>query len=147
MKKLCFLILAVTIALLSCEKKSNTDNSIVIKKVNYSGCFSSKKKLSTADDLKDSLYFTTSDTTLSLFIDIVYPCCGELKDSVIINDSVVNIYLNDKHQDSYACNCICLFKIDYQISISEQQKTYFKVYTKKGGDNNFSLWKETTYLK
>jgi hypothetical protein len=147
MKKLCFLILAVTIVLLSCEKKSNTDNSILIKKVNYSGCFSSKKKSSAVDELKDSLYFTTSDKTLSLFIDIVYPSCCELKDSVVINDNFVNIYLNDKHQDSYACNCICLFKLDYQISIIKQQKTYFKVYTKKVGDNNFSLWKETIYLK
>jgi hypothetical protein len=147
MKKLRFLILAVTIALISCEKKSNNNDSILINKVNYSGCFSSKKKLSTADDLKDSLYFTSRDATLVLFIDIVYPCCGELKDSVVINDNVVNIYLNDEHQDSYACNCICLFKIDYQISILNQQKTYFKVYTKNVGDNNFSLWKETTYLK
>ncbi len=142
---LCFF--ATAIILISCEK-SNSDKSVSIQNVNYSGCFSSQTKSlkSNSVDLTDSLYYTTNGTTLTLYIDKVYPCCGLLKDSVVIKDNVINIYLNDKHQNSYACNCICLFKIDYSIINYQQKNLDFNVYIKNIADNNFSLWKETKFI-
>jgi len=138
----------IAMILISCEKKSNSDNSILIQKVHYAGCFSSQTKSlkSSQVDLTDSLYYTTNSSTLTLIIDKVYSCCGLLKDSVINKDNVISVYLNDKHQNSFTCNCICLFTIEYSIIHYQQKNIDFKVYIKNMGDNNFSLWKETKFI-
>jgi hypothetical protein len=148
MKNKILLFSIIAMILISCDKKSNSDNSILIQKVDYSGCFTSQTKSlkSSQVDLTDSLYYTTNSSTLTLIIDKVYPCCGLLKDSVIDKDNVISIYLNDKHQNSFACNCICLFTIEYSIINYQQKNIDFKVYIKNIGDNNFSLWKETKFI-
>ena len=96
--------------------------------------------------MTDSLYYVINNSTLTLYIDKVYPCCGLIKDSVIIKNNVMSIYLNDKHKNSYACNCICLFKINYSITGYQQKNIDFKVYIKNIDNDNFSLWKKTKFI-
>lgn len=137
-----------SVILLSCNKKSGTNDSILIQNVDYSGCFDirTKSMKSTSDEMTDSLYYVTNNSILTLHVNKIYPCCGSLKDSVILKDNVMSIYLNDKHKNSYACNCICLFEINYSITDYQQKNIDFKVYIKNIGDDNFSLWKETKFI-
>lgn len=95
--------------------------------------------------MSDSLYFVPNGDELNLFIDMVYPCCGELKDSVVIDSCVVSVYLKDKNPESYACNCICLYKINYSIVNYRGRNIDFKVYKKDIAGNKFLLWKEVWY--
>ncbi|MDP4189028.1 MAG: hypothetical protein Q8905_13345 [Bacteroidota bacterium] len=147
MTNLIFLLPALSLILLSCEKKTDSDTLISIKKANYSGCFNSRNKsLESVSEMSDSLYFVPDEDELNLFIDIVYSCCGELKDSVVIDSSVVSVYLKDKNPESYACNCICLYKINYSITNYRGRNIDFKVYMKNIAGNKFSLWKEIWYV-
>jgi len=149
MKNMIVPILTLVIVLLSCDKnESKSKNSISIFKVDYSGCFTTEKKSQklTTDEMKDSLYYKIENSVLNLKIDMVYPCCGILKDSVVIDDNIVSIYVDDKNENSFACNCICLFKINYSLIDLPLMNIYFKVYMKNIIGDNFSLWKETKFI-
>ena len=142
------LFITLSLILLSCDKKNNSADTVVVQKVIYSGCFSSKVQLlkSTSDDLTDSLYYETSHSTMTLHIQKVYSCCGLLKDSVIIKDNVMSVYLIDKNKNSIICNCLCLFIIDYSIVNYQEKNIDFKVYMKFFGSDHFTLWKQTNFI-
>jgi len=149
MKTYILLISSAILIFISCKKdESKLINSLTVSNVEYSGCFVSQEKsgVLASELLTDSLYYGISNSVLSLHIDLVYACCGQLKDSVVIDDNVMRIYIKDEYSLSSACYCICLFKYNYSLINFFQKNVYFKVYLKTNIDNDYSLWKETQFI-
>jgi hypothetical protein len=149
MKNFLTLVFALAWALLSCTKNERElRDAVSIANVEYSGCFSNQKSMpaSVSEDFTDSLYYHIYNSVLTLHMDKVYACCGLLKDSVVVNENVVSIYIYDQNPKSSACNCICVFKYDYSVVNIFQKNIYFKVYIKEDFSARFRLWKEIAYI-
>ena len=138
----------VLLILLACDKGDpNAQTDLSILKVDYSGCFSTQntslKSLPIINT--DSLYFELNQSVLSLKIDMVYNCCGFLKDSATIRNDIINIYIYDRCQLNCLCKCLCLFKFNYFIIGFSGKNTSFNIYLKGYNEKDYSLWKESKY--
>lgn len=144
-------ILAVSMVLLilmACDKGDpNSQTNISVIKVDYSGCLSAQTTSlkSVPLQIKDSLYYELNQSVLSLKIDMVYNCCGSLKDSVGIRNELVNIYIYDNCQQNCLCKCLCLFRFNYSIIGFSGKTTYFNIYLKGYKEKEYSCWKESKY--
>jgi hypothetical protein len=135
--------------LVSCKKADTNDKkNINVKKVDYSGCFTTKSVSlkSGTNEIKDSLYFDFSNSVLNLHIDKVYGCCNTLKDSFVIKTNSIDIYLQDSSDKGPICNCICVYKYNYQIENYAEKNITFNVYTKIFLDTEYKLWKTTNFV-
>ena len=139
----------VLLILLACDNGDpNTQTCISITKVDYSGCFSAQTTSlkSVPLQITDSLYFELKQSVLSLKIDMVYNCCGSLRDSAELRNDLVNIYIYDSCQQNCLCKCLCLFKFNYSIIGFSGKTTYFNIYLKGYNEKEYSLWKESKYF-
>jgi hypothetical protein len=148
MGKIILTIPVIVLILFSCDKSTaNKAGDLTISKVAYSGCFlnQNQSQKSVSGQNVDSLYYEISDSILSLNADLIYNCCGSLRDSSVIQNCTVNIYIHDNCLENCICKCNCLFKFKYSIVGYRQKTTYFKVYIKRNTDKNYSIWKEIKY--
>ena len=145
MKNIAVCFFAIAMFLISCnENVSNPDVNLSILKVEYSGCFSTQGNSLKSETVQntDSLYYSIDKELLSLHIDLVYNCCGILKDSAVIKNNVVSIYIYDSCLQNCLCKCTCLFKFNYSIPDFTQKTADFKVYLKSYGTKDYLIWKE-----
>ncbi len=139
----------VLLILLACdERETELASGILITKVDYSGCFSTQNpSLKTTSGLiNDSLSIEGDQYVLYLKADMVYNCCGALKDSSVIKDNIVNIYIYDSCLQDCLCKCLCLFKFKFSVTGYYGKTTSFKIYLKGYNVKDYSLWKELIYI-
>lgn len=154
-KKLLLLLPALIIIILSCSKSndSNTNNNtypVELSKTAYSGCFINHGLGSDKNTVKntgDSLYYTIENDTLLLHVLMRYNCCGSLKDSVVVDDDIVNIYVSDTCTDGCICYCECDFGFDYSFTNFLGNNIHFYVYLKGYEENEYSLWDDLEYIE
>jgi hypothetical protein len=121
----------------------SSDENIKLQKTLYNGCFinnhqDSFKKLS---GITDTLIYFISADTLSLNLIKNYNCCGLLKDSVVIENEIVSIYISDNCKEYCVCKCMCDYDFQYQFTGFRLNKNLFNVYLKELNQSTYIFWK------
>ncbi len=124
------------------------ETGIKLENVEYLGCFSDnpmgKRKKGT--DYTDTVLYNIENDTLKLDVVINYNCCGLLKDSVIKDNEIVNIFLADTCKEYCVCRCMCDFRFEYSFTNFWQKNVHFYIYMKGHEKERYSLWKETKFM-
>lgn len=110
-------------------------------KTEYLGCFleygNNKSILDT-----DTIFYELINDTLLLHVIMNQNCGYCLKDSVIINDDLVNIFISDTC--GWMANCMCDYNFDYYFTEFNEPMT-FTVYYRAIWDSAYSIWGNLTY--
>ncbi len=97
----------------SCEKfEISGEETLVVKKITYSGCKSSNKKSLKTETI--TLKAINDNELKITHSNVVFPCCpnGELKaEAYRSNDT---IFLNEYYTD-ISCDCLCPYDLEYTI--------------------------------
>lgn len=151
--KAIILLMILTIIIVSCLKnkdsnKHNNTNLFELSKTEYKGCFIENPLDSNKNaiyETGDSLYYTIENDTLLLHVIMIYNCCGSLKDSLVIDDENVNIYICDTCMNHCICYCKCVFEFEYSFTNFLGNNIHFYVYLKGYEEDEYSLWNDLEY--
>lgn len=140
--------LMVLMILFGCDRSVRIpEPALSVLKVNYSGCFLTQNispKLE-SNQLNDSVYFDLKDSELTLGINMVYNCCGSLKDSSVVSGNDINIYVYDSCTQNCICKCLCLYKLMYSFTGFSGKSHRYKIYLKGVNDKDYAIWREAIY--
>jgi hypothetical protein len=121
----------LSLPLVNCDEKKMAPTQIGGSLVNHSSCKSSKSGL-ILNDVPDSIscinYMYDKDSkTLSLsHLNAGFNCCPEsLYCKISINADTIMI---EEFEKNNACDCNCLFDLDYELS-GVEKKSYFLKFT------------------
>jgi len=147
MKKI--ILILIIFGIVTCKKETSTNNNVLtLNNKTYSGCFNKNKLLkSTTSFLSDSLFYTIENGILYLQVNLIYNCCGLIKDSTSIEEGEFNVFISDTSKTICPDNCLCNYGFKYSISNFFQKNIHFAVYLKNQGESKFKLWKETDYIE
>ena len=145
--KIFYIIPFIALVALSCSEKINVNNSQAdnslpkLSKTDYLGCFLEEN--SNKDGIQnDTIYFETISDTLLLHIIMIQNCGNCLKDSIVFNNQICDIFITDNCGS--LANCICDFDFNYYF-LNIAAGTNFNVYYKAKNEMEFSLWNNITY--
>jgi hypothetical protein len=125
------------------EKVENRQNNLIPKlaKTEYLGCFLEYGNNKSTMDT-DTIYYELINDTLLLHVIMNQNCGYCLKDSVIINNELVDIFISDTC--GLMANCMCDYDFDYYFTDFSEQMT-FTVYYKAIWESEYSFWAELNY--
>ncbi len=124
-------------------------DEIKLQKTDYKGCFTENPKeslKSTANNVTDTLFYAIDNDSLTLNVIKNYNCCGLLKDSVVIENLIVSIYISDTCEEYCECRCMCDFDFQYQFTDFWHRNIRFNVYVKELNENSYLFWKGVLFI-
>lgn len=157
-----FVMLSFWVILLSC---SETDQPIELKPVpngndnitgndttppgpaltlgysEFLGCILQTKNSGSVDSY-DTLAYEMINDSLVIHAAIRWTCGACMTDSLVINDPVVDIYVQDTC--GLVTYCICYHKFDYSFSAYGEEHT-FNLYFKPYDEEGYTLWASLNY--
>ncbi len=157
-KTLPLLFVFITIAIMSCEKESNTANLPLFSGqiVAHSECKYDTKSTSSLSETPDSLscveysFNNDSHKLILKHINAGFNCCpGELKLNPILKNDTIII---EESESESACNCNCIFDLDIEIEgvaakkyqlrfiepyVGEQEKLNFEIDLSQSASGSF----------
>ncbi len=117
-----------------------------LQKTDYFGCFLNNSTNKAAPSFSDTLFYTIKNDTLTLTASINYNCGGLLKDSIILENEIVNIFVFDTCQGICEVRCMCDFGFEYKFTDFLQKNTHFYVYLNGFHDSEYKLWKDIKFI-
>ncbi len=151
MKAIKLIIISIYLfGVISCDKKDNSSelDKVVLSKIDYQGCFIKNPEEATKSVTTgtDTVFYSVYNDTLTLSVIKFYNCCGLLKDSVIIGNDNVKIYISDICVDNCLCYCGCNFVFVFYFTDFWHKNIDFYIYLKGLDESNYELWKETKFI-
>lgn len=141
-------LLMAFLVLIGCDQSVRIpEPALSVLKVNYSGCFLTQNNSTKLESMQsnDSVYFDLKESVLTLGLNMVYNCCGSLKDSTVVSGNNINIYIYDSCTQNCICKCLCLYKLMYSVIGFSGKSPRFKIYLKSFNEKNYAIWRETIY--
>jgi hypothetical protein len=135
----CLIVLVIIIT--GCSKNDQNNISPNLVKTDYLGCLQEYGNTKSTTD-SDTLFYDLVNDTLLLHVSMFQNCGYCLKDSVIINNDLVNIFISDTC--GLVADCWCDFKFDYYFA-DLNDPTTFTVYYKAFGEPSYSIWRILSY--
>ena len=119
-------------------------DEIKLSKINHLGCMYENRTGALKDYTvpTDTIFLSALSDTLTLHVVKNYNCCGILKDSISINDNLVNIYISDICLENCLCNCMCNFGFEFLFTDFALTDYKFKVHLKGLNASEYQLFKE-----
>ena len=147
--KLKDLLLGLTIAIIlfyGCSENEQLEeiknnSTPVLSRTEHLGCFLEYGNNKSTMDT-DTIYYEIMNDTLLLHVIMNQNCGYCLKDSVIINNELVDIFISDTC--GLMANCMCDYIFDYYFTDFSDQIT-FTVYYKAIWESEYSFWAELNY--
>ena len=136
----------VLILLSGCSEKDqveNRQNDLIpkLEKTEYLGCFLEYGNNKSTMDT-DTIYYELISDTLLLHIIMNQNCGYCLKDSVIINNELVDIFISDTC--GLMANCMCDYNFDYYFTDFNDSIT-FTVYYNAIWESEYIFWGNLIY--
>lgn len=134
------------ILFVGCSEKDQVGNNqkdIIpkLEKTEYSGCFleyvNNKSTMET-----DTIYYELMNDTLILHVVMNQNCGCCLKDSVIVNNESVDIFISDTC--GIMANCMCDYNFDYYFT-DFGDLMLFQVYYKSIWESEYAFWGDLIY--
>lgn len=147
--KLKDLLLGLTIAVIlfcGCSENERVEeiknkSTPKLSRTEHLGCFLEYGNNKSTMDT-DTIYYEINNDTLLLHVIMNQNCGYCLKDSLIINNDLVNIFISDTC--GWMANCMCDYIFDYYFTEFTDPMT-FNVYYKPIWDSAYSIWGNLTY--
>jgi hypothetical protein len=117
---------------------------VKLRGTSYFGCFEGSTKAAPVNT--DTIYYGIANDTLRFRIIKNYNCCGLLKDSLVIDNDIVRVYISDTCKTECICRCDCDFGFEYAFTDFWRRNTDFKVYLKGLNEREYTFWKETSFI-
>lgn len=137
------LVCSFLLASNGCEKTDPVDKeSLQLESSNHLGCFIDNPK----DDKNaysygtDTVYAASEGDQLVLHVVKNYNCCGLLNDSISVNGTHAEIFIEDTCMQYCLCYCLCDFVFEYRFQETSTQHQ-FKIYLKALEEDGYELWK------
>lgn len=138
MKKIFFFLsISVLVTLFSCDDSSSLETEGRIHQTSYktNGCFSQQSLNKSHEDVK--LDWEYNDSILDLQLFFITHCSAIWKDSVIVENNFLAIYLRDTNAS--LSRCVCEFKEEFKFNITGYDDLNVKFYYMTNTQSEYEL--------